>query len=476
MRKSFAFRLALTFAAVGILAAVITALLVNVAFGYRFAHYLQQQREGRQSGLIQSLAESYTRNRGWDPSDLQSLSALALEEGGEIRLFDAQGNIVWEPTATPEGEAMAQMHRQMLGGGPLGPEQSIGVTVGEKLVGTVAQRLPAPGLNPQDVAFRASVNWLLLLGGLIAGLLALVMGIVLARRTLTPARQMTEAAQALAAGDRTHRVPVDTTVELGAMGEAFNKMADTIEEEDRLRRLFATDVAHELRTPLAIQRSQLEALQDGISEPTPEVITSLHEENLRLTRLVEDLEALASAEAAPFSMKPVDVDLEPVLESVAAQFTGPFDLKGVELAIDLVPARGFADPQRVSQIVSNLLSNALKYTPEGGRVTLSLRPAGKFSELRVADTGGGISPEELPHVFDRFYRGAGVKAGGSGVGLTVVQELVEAHGGTVLVADNDEGGSTFTVRLPASETPISRPATDGAANPAETPAAEPSGG
>jgi signal transduction histidine kinase len=448
MRRSFAFRLALTFAGVGVAAALIAALLVNAAFGNRFDDYLAQQREGVQAELVRALQDSYTRMGAWDSADLKSLSALALSDGGELRLLDMDGNVIWEPTATPAGEAMAEMHRQMMGGGPLGPEQSIAISVDGRGVGTAALRLPEPGLDPRDVAFRSSVNRLLLLGGLLTGLLALGIGVVLARRAVAPAREITQAAQALAAGDRSRRVPVDTTDELGAMGEAFNSMAETIEDEDRLRRLFATDVAHELRTPLAILRTQVEALQDGISQPTPEVLSSLHEETLRLTRLVEDLETLASAEAAHFSLQPRNVELLPVLEDVAGQFAGQFESKRVAFETSLQPAPARADPTRVSQIVSNLLSNALKFTPPGGKVTFSLHAEPSWVVMEVEDSGAGIRPEEMARVFDRFYRGMDARASGSGIGLTVVRELAVAHGGSAEVESNDTGGVTFTVKLP----------------------------
>jgi len=448
MRRSFTFRLALTVAGVGIAAAAITALLVNVAFGNRFDDYLSQQRQGRQEELVAALQDSYVRAGGWDTADLKSLSALALSDGGELRLIDSGGGIVWEPMATPEGQAMAEMHRQMMGGGPLGPEQSIAITVGGEQVGTAALRLPEPGLNPQDVAFRASVNKVLLLGGLIAGLLALGSGVILARRTVAPARQLTHAAQALAEGDRSHRVIVDTTDELGAMGAAFNKMAETIEDEDRLRRIFATDVAHELRTPLSILRTQVEALQDGISEPTPEVFASLHEETLRLTRLVEDLESLASAEAAHFSLKPRNIELMPVLEAVAGEFSGPFESKDVNLETEMEQVQARADSTRVGQIVSNLLSNALKFTPAGGTVQLSLRSEDPWVVIAVTDSGPGIPADEIQRVFDRFYRGKDLRAGGSGIGLTVVKELAVAHGGSAEAVSGPQQGTTITVRLP----------------------------
>lgn len=450
MRNSFALRLAFAFAAVGMAAAAITALLVNVAFGNRFDDYLAQQRRGTQTELIMALQDSYERKGGWDLSDLKELSALALVDGGELRLADNDGNVVWEPTATSAGAAMVEAHRQMAGSGPLGPEQQVSVVVAGEQVGTVLVRVPVPGLDPEDVSFRSAVNRLLFLGGLVAGLLALGLGVLLARRTVAPARELTAAAGALAAGDRAQRVRVRTSDEWGAMGNAFNTMAETIEEEDRLRRLFATDVAHELRTPLTILRSQVEALQDGVAEPTPEVLDSLREETLRLTRLVEDLEALSSAEAARFSLKPEEVELDVLIGSVAGEFADPFDEKGVSLDTTLTPCRAKVDPTRIGQIVTNLLSNALKFTPEGGMVELTLTADVDRAVLRVSDSGEGIPDPELPFVFDRFYRGSGARARGSGIGLTVVRELAEAHGGSAEASNKPGAGASLAVSLPLS--------------------------
>ncbi|HEU4354786.1 MAG TPA: HAMP domain-containing protein, partial [Actinomycetota bacterium] len=252
MRRSFALRLAAAFAGVGIAAAAITAILVNLAFGDRFTTYLQDQRHVRQEQIVAALAESYERRGGWDPVDLEGLASLALMDGGTVQLTDASGTTVWEPAATDAGARMAEMHRQMMGGGPLGPEQRLEIVVRGNVVGTAIVRFPEPGGLPQDRSFRASVNRLLLLGGTVAGLLALGLGVVLARKATAPARELTETARALAAGDRSQRVSHETRDELGEMARAFNQMADTIEEEDRLRRAFASDVAHELRTPLAI--------------------------------------------------------------------------------------------------------------------------------------------------------------------------------------------------------------------------------
>src|SRR3990170_3178745 len=447
MRRSYAFRLAAAFTGIGIAAAALTAILVNVSFGTRFTSYLEDQQGARQQQLIAGLTDSYRRSGGWDATDLRSLQSLALMDGGSVRLVDLQGNTVWDAT-TGAGAQMAAMHRDMMGSGPLGPEQQLPVRVDGRVVGTVIVQLPQAGLLPQDVSFRSSVNRLLLFGGILAGVVALVLGIVLARRATAPARELTRTARALAAGERSERVEFEGPDEFGEMGRAFNSMADSIEEEDRLRRAFAADVAHELRTPLAILRTQMEGIQDGVVEPSSPALASLLEETLRLSRLVADLELLASADAAGFSLVRQPVELRPLLEGAAQEFAGPYEAEDVALRTDLSNVRVEVDPTRIRQVATNLLSNALKFTPSGGEVVLALRVEADRVVIRVSDTGPGIAADEIAHVFDRFFRGRGVHAGGSGIGLTVAGELVRAHGGDIQVTSEPGQGATFAVTLP----------------------------
>lgn len=454
MRRSFAFRLAAAFAGVGIAAAALTAILVNLSFGSRLTGYLESQQRLRQQQLVAALADSYTRMNGWNAADLQALSPLAFMDGGTLRVVDASGGVVWSPSESQLAGPMAAMHRQMMGGGSLGPERSLPITVNGIKVGTALVRLPQSGVLPQDLAFRASVNRLLLFGGIAAGLVALLLGLFLARRATRPARDLASAAQAFAQGNRSRRAEYWGADEFGDMARSFNAMADTVEEEDRLRRTFAGDVAHEIRTPLAILQSQIEALQDGVTEVSPTELESLHEETLRLRRLVGDLETLASADAAGFALAMEPVELEAVAREVTREFAGPFEAGGVTITSDLQHVIVDGDPIRLRQIAANLLSNALKFTPEGGKVRLELEKEGDRAVLRVSDTGVGIPPDELPHVFDRFFRGRHVRAGGSGIGLTVVRELVSAHGGEVDVSSEPGSGTTFTVRIPVASSPL----------------------
>jgi signal transduction histidine kinase len=245
-------------------------------------------------------------------------------------------------------------------------------------------------------------------------------------------------------------VPADRGDEFGEMAKAFNRMAETVAAEDRLRRDFAADVAHELRTPLMILRGEIEALQDGVTEPTPAALASLREETLRLGRLVDDLETLARADAAGFSLQRAPTSLDEVVREVAAEYAPIFAERGIDLRTAIGgEVVADVDPVRIRQVVTNLLSNAAKFTLGGGQARASVECEAGSAVIAVWNSGPGISPEDLPHVFDRFYRGQGAAAGGSGIGLTVVTDLVTAHGGTVDAASSVVDGTTFTVRLPA---------------------------
>jgi two-component system sensor histidine kinase BaeS len=209
------------------------------------------------------------------------------------------------------------------------------------------------------------------------------------------------------------------------------------------------DIAHELRTPLTILQGTLEGLVEGMVESTPSQLSSLHDETIRLTRIVSDLETLAAADAAALTLSRKTIDVADVARRAAAALEVQFGAVGLELRTSLPPTPVAADPDRLRQVVSNLLTNALKFTPAGGSVTMAVRSVGDHVELSVSDTGVGIAEADLPRVFDRFWRGTHEGgAFGSGIGLTVVAELVRAHGGTVTVESELGRGTTMLVTLP----------------------------
>jgi len=293
------------------------------------------------------------------------------------------------------------------------------------------------------------VNRSLVWAGIAAGLVALMLGLFLARQLTAPIRALTDAANRLAGGEMP-QVQVRSDDEIGELGQAFNSMAQSLAQQETLRRNLMADIAHELRTPLTVIRSDLEALLDGVYEPTPQTLASIQEETLLLARLIDDLRALAQAEAGQLRLEREPLDLAELLRGVVAGFDLQARSQGQELRLDQPPDLPLvqADPLRVRQVVANLVSNALRHAPDAGHVAVSSVALPGEVQVSVADDGPGIPAENLDHVFDRFWRGAQPRAQGSGLGLTIARELVRAHGGRIWVESELGKGSTFFFTLP----------------------------
>ncbi len=277
---------------------------------------------------------------------------------------------------------------------------------------------------------------------------------LLSRRVLRPIATLTVASRRLGQGDLTGRVPVLGNDELAELARSFNRMADSLQRgEERQRRLVA-DVAHELRTPLANLRGYLEALQDGVIEPDAELFASLHEEAVLQQRIVDDLQDLALAEAGALAYHRVPVDLADLLEACRAAHHAVAEAAGVAVTVEVAgPVPVVADPDRLRQVLGNLITNAVRATSDGGTVTLRAAVAGASAVVEVADTGTGIAAAALPYVFDRFWRAdpaRGRRTGGSGLGLAIVRQIVTDHGGAVAVRSQVGVGTAFALTLPAS--------------------------
>ncbi|MEV6104115.1 ATP-binding protein [Streptomyces sp. NPDC051940] len=282
--------------------------------------------------------------------------------------------------------------------------------------------------------------------------LAAILGaLLLSRAVLRPIRAMTAAAGSLGEGDLTQRVPVSGRDEIAELGRAFNRMAGSIQSGEERQRRLTGDIAHELRTPLANLRGYLEALRDGVVEPTPELLDSLHEEALLQQRIVDDLQDLALAEAGALTYHRAETELGELLEGCRAAYAAQAAARGVTLTTDTPgKARVYADAGRLRQAVGNLVGNALRHTPPGGTVTLGLVPRGELAAVRVEDTGEGIPPENLPHLFDRFWRAdaaRGRDTGGSGLGLSIARQIVADHRGSIDVESTVGKGTAFTIVL-----------------------------
>jgi signal transduction histidine kinase len=313
--------------------------------------------------------------------------------------------------------------------------------------------LNAPNIGDIQGRFTTSVNRSLLLAVIAAGSVTLLLTVLLSASILRPISALTSAAHKMERGDLSQRVDVKTRGELGELALAFNAMADGLDRLEQLRRNMVTDVAHELRTPLSNIRGYLEALRDEMLEPTPQVISLLHEEAMGLNHLVDELQELALAEAGQLHMERRPVEIAETVHKAINTVNQQASMKGVTInatiADDLPPA--YSDPERLHQILRNLLDNAITYTPTNHQITVNVQQSNDSIEFSIADTGSGIAPEHLPYIFERFYRADKSRTratGGAGLGLAIVKQLVEALGGQVHVESTPGKGTEVSFTTP----------------------------
>jgi two-component system OmpR family sensor kinase/two-component system sensor histidine kinase BaeS len=412
--------------------------------------------------LVRTLEDFYSANQTWEGVD--SLLAVSghgpgMGPGGgqgmmggmmgqRLKLADVNGNLVFDSAARGTGTG-AQLS-------PAELEEAVPLRSGGDTAGYL---LAQGGMGFNRGAERPlllRLNRAAMTAGLAAGGVSLLVAILLAYSLLRPVRDLTRAAEHLARGDLSRRVPVHGSDELATLGRTFNNMADSLQKVEQTRRALTADIAHELRNPLAVQRANLEALQDGIYPLTSENLAPVLEQNHLLTRLVEDLRTLALADSGQLRLERADIDFPSLAGRVVELFAAQAASRNIRLRYDPAPAPPLnIDPNRVEQILNNLLSNALRYTPDDGEITVSVSSADPqlqgAVQLHVRDSGPGIPTEALPHVFERFYRADRSRSrgeGGSGLGLAIARQLAEAHGGTLEAANHPEGGAVFTLTLP----------------------------
>ncbi len=282
--------------------------------------------------------------------------------------------------------------------------------------------------------------------------LTIILGLLLMRRFVTPLSEVIAAARALAAGDFSTRIPVSGPDDLRVLSDSFNHMADALERSDTERRNMLADIAHELRTPLTVIRGRLEGIVDGVYPADEGHVVPALEETYLLERLVEDLRLLTLAETRQLPFERRDVDLNDLARHVIDLFRAEAEEKGIRLSLEAESASVAAhlDPQRTEQVISNLVANALRYTPEGGNIWVTVRQDSGSALLTVSDNGPGVAEEDIPHLFDRFWRGEKSRSrasGGAGLGLAIARQLVEAQDGSIAARNRSGGGLEVSIQV-----------------------------
>jgi two-component system sensor histidine kinase BaeS len=438
--------LRLTLAFVGVALAAVAVLSLLTAF--LASADIDRQDNMRRAQLTRTLgvvaAAAFERDHGFVRGDLTPVLNLAKQAGADVAVQDTAGHVV---TSTP---GFARQGRTM--------QYTAAVKADGANVGRIVTRFTHRG--------RIGTTGSALLGALLraiggaaglGALLALITGIIAARLITHPLERIIATVRARDAGARTARIgPIRAPGELRELAAAFDQMSDHLNRQEGLRRDLVADVAHELRTPVAILQAGHEALLDGVAEATPEQLSSLRDEVLRLGRMVSDLQDMAAADAAALHLDLHPCDLAAIAEEAADSMTGRFETAGLRFERHLQPIEVMGDPRWLHHVIMNLLTNALKFTPAGGVVSMDVGPAsaGPAATLTVTDTGVGIPADEISHIFDRFWRGRqALQTSGSGIGLAMAAELVRAHHGELAASSEEGQGTQMTVTLPRASQP-----------------------
>lgn len=433
-------RFLLAFALVSLLTVALVATAGLVGSDRGLASQDQARRQAVAQRAADAAAAAYRDAGGWAGADLTAAGLAARGGGGSLEVHDRAGRPVWiDRGAEPmHMDGMRGMHA----------ETAATIVVAGRPVGVARV-----GFGPGGAGSGRPVAWRWILLAALAALLAALGAAWWVTRQLTrPVSSLTEAARAFAAGDRETVVRERGVGELGELADAFEGAVAAVRRAESARSRMAADVAHELRTPLAALQAGLEELRDGLARPDAEALARLHDQALRVGRVVDDLDALFAAEGASRAVRRDAVDLGAVVGEELEARAAHLRAAGLEVTLDAgrrVAVQG--DAERLHQVVGNLLQNCARHCRPGDRVAVRVDTDGDAGRLAVSDTGPGIAAADLPHVFDRFWRGADQRGTpGTGLGLAVVRSLVTAHGGEVAVESDGGSGTTVTVRLPLS--------------------------
>jgi two-component system, OmpR family, sensor kinase len=464
-------QLTLVFGLVVLVAVGAIGFLINRTTDVEFRQYITRSDMQASGSGVQQLVDYYLQNGSWDgvgdllsggihavgPMGMPALSSgigprIGLEQHVDIQLADSRGEVVFDSAHQAEGKRLSSRDRESAAAITRPDDGSV---IGYLLLSISG---PSGRLGSLEQAFLYRIRRVLFIGGALAVGLVVIVGALLSRSLTAPLQRLAAAARAVAGGHLGQKVRVEGSAEVAEVGRAFNEMTSALETAETQRKSLVADVAHELRTPLTVLQGNLRAILDGVYPLDQSEIACLYDETLLLGRLVEDLRELALADAGRLRLELRPTDASRVIRDTLDKMALAAQDRQVTVTAQLPESLPtvLADPDRVAQVLRNLLLNALEHTPAGGAVTVAAHPAGTALEVSVADTGVGIAPEHLPHVFERFWRADPSRtrgdrlAGGTGIGLSVAQSLVAAQGGRVWVESTLGKGTVFHFTLPTA--------------------------
>lgn len=437
------------FAITSTLSMIVLSLTLNSIINSKFQQYISENQKKRESTIVQYFEQIYLKDKKWSKLSGTELMHQAMSQGYVLSLLDTNKKIIWQMD-----EKMVMYHQNLMGHSTTTYNAKIySVQADKKIVGYV--KIGQYGdllFTPQDIAFRKSVRWGLVLSFFGSLIISLMIGLVLSKQLSMPIKKIRKVAEKLKQGQLEARLIEDfDTIEIESLKQSINHLGVSLHEQEMLRKQLAADVSHELRTPLYIVQSQLEAFMDGIIEPTYERLQGCHEEIGRLTELVKELEKLTQVETN-ITLNKETVNLSEMIKTTADNFEAQFVQKNIQLQCEVESDLYVqADKSRVSQVFINLFSNAYKFTDEGGIVKVTSKRERNKILIMIEDNGQGIKKEDISKIFERFYRGEksrNRKTGGAGIGLAIVKAIIDAHGWDIQVKSEEDKGTLFVISIP----------------------------
>ncbi len=461
MKHTLRFKLTAAFLLISLLSFSLIGLFANIILEKQFENYVINNLDQKRNEIVATLESRYSDwGNKWDLSGLENLGVSALSDGLMLHVSDKDESVLWDAMTHNSGLCaemlqtmagnMQKQHAGFVGGYT---EKNYQLTVNGNVAGNVTIGYYGPYFyTDNDINYLNTLNKLLLLSAAIACVLSLILGYFMAKRLTDPISRVIKTAEQISESNFNVRVnEVSSTTEIVELTSAINTLAEGLGTQEALRKRLTADVAHELRTPIANLQSHLEAMIDGIWEPDAERLKSCHEETIRLSKIVGDLGTLARYDGENVSLNKEQFDISELIKSSVLSFEKELRNKNITLTIDMQEQYLKADKDKITQVMVNIISNALKYTPEWGSVEIATAGGNDEVTISIKDNGMGISKQDLPYIFERFYRADKSRSrgtGGSGIGLAIVKSLVEAHGGTISVKSEPGLGSEFVIVLP----------------------------
>lgn len=462
-------RLVLLIMGGAIFSIVIVSLITNITVFRKFDQYLRDEQESRISGVLNLIEQSYIINNRWDEAAVNNIRTSPLIDNFDIVIRDANNQTIFthymESTVVRmHNEMMQKMRHGMMGRGQYGVEdenyeenylvENYNMVMGEIVVGVITIGHVGPFfVSEREIEFTQGINMAIRSGAIISIFLSIFLGVYSSKIFTKPILKITEVANKIRNGELGTKVDESNSiVELQQLSSSINHLSETLVGQELLRKRLTSDISHELRTPLTILQSHIEAISDGVWEPTPDKLDICKNEVIRLIRLVEELKYLTDIEKHELKLEFSSYSLSQDLEEVCNSYIHPFNAKGIKLTKDITEGIMIkADRDKIRQVILNLLSNSLKFTQPQGSVHVKMIALKSVVEITVEDTGIGISKEDLHYVFERLYKADQSRnrdIGGSGIGLAIAKSLVEAHGGEIAVESEVNKGTQFSIKLP----------------------------